>query len=84
MIVAMRRSRHAPRVVIGGGHGTTQMLATGTRGEVRGALLPLGTVYAAGEEWSARSADGTPIERDTPVRVIGQEGLILVVARAPA
>jgi membrane-bound serine protease (ClpP class) len=83
LIAAMRRSRHEPPVVIGAGHGTTQMLATGTRGEVHGELVPLGTIYAAGEEWSARSADGTAIERDAQVRVIGQEGLILVVARAP-
>jgi membrane-bound serine protease (ClpP class) len=82
LMVALRRSRHSPKVVIGGAPGTAQMLATGTLGEVRGELVPLGTVYAAGEEWSARSADGTAIESDAPIRVIGQEGLTLVVARA--
>jgi membrane-bound ClpP family serine protease len=61
-----------------------QMLPDGTPAAVRRALAPTGTVYAAGEEWTARSADGTPIERGTPVRVIGQEGLVLLVEHAPA
>ena len=30
---------------------------------------PLGSVYAAGEEWTRETADGRPIERGTPVRV---------------
>jgi len=36
-------------------------------------------VYAAGEEWSARSADDRPLERGTPVRVVRQDGLTLIV-----
>jgi membrane-bound ClpP family serine protease len=43
----------------------------------------MGTVYAAGEEWSARSGSGHVITRGTPVRVIEQEGLVLVVEPAP-
>ena len=40
----------------------------GLDSEVRRALIPTGTVYAAGEEWTARSADGRSLERGTPVR----------------
>jgi len=51
----------------------------GIDSEVRHALLPTGTVYAAGEEWTARSADGRNLERGTPVRIVGQDGLVLIV-----
>jgi membrane-bound serine protease (ClpP class) len=51
----------------------------GTSADVRRSLMPTGTVYAAGEEWTARSSDGSAIERGTPVRVVGQEGLVLIV-----
>jgi len=55
----------------------------GTQGEVRRALLPSGTVYAAGEEWTARTADGRSLERGTPVRIRGREGLVLIVDPEP-
>jgi membrane-bound ClpP family serine protease len=48
---------------------------------VRLSLNPLGSVYAAGEEWTARSTAG-PLERGTPVIVVGQEGLTLIVEPA--
>lgn len=54
-------------------------LALGTTGEVRAPLSPVGSVIAAGEEWSARTADGQPLERGTPVRVVGVDGLTLTV-----
>jgi membrane-bound serine protease (ClpP class) len=54
-------------------------LATGTLGEVRSPLSPLGSVLAGGEEWSARSADGQPLERGTHVRITKVEGLTLTV-----
>jgi membrane-bound ClpP family serine protease len=44
--------------------------------------MPQGVVYAAGEEWSARSLDGRPIERGTSVRVVGHDGLTLLVEPA--
>jgi len=53
-------------------------------GEVRRPLTPIGSVYAGGEEWTARSTDSRPLERGTPVRVVGQEGLTLVVEPADA
>jgi membrane-bound serine protease (ClpP class) len=57
-------------------------LPSNSLGEVRRPLTPLGSVYAGGEEWTARSADSRPLERGTPVRVVGQEGLTLVVEPA--
>ena len=51
----------------------------GTPGQVRSPLSPLGSVIAAGEEWSARTADGQPLERGTPIRVIKVDGLTLTV-----
>jgi membrane-bound serine protease (ClpP class) len=56
---------------------------SGARGVVRAPLGPLGSVYADGEEWSARTADQQPLERGTPVRIVGQEGLTLIVEAAP-
>lgn len=51
-------------------------------GEVRRPLTPIGSVYAGGEEWTARSADESPLQRGTPVRILRQEGLTLVVEPA--
>lgn len=51
----------------------------GATGEVRSPLAPFGSVYAAGEEWRATTADGRPLERGTPVRVVKVEGLTLTV-----
>ena len=55
-------------------------------GEVRRTLTPIGSVYAGGEEWTARASDERPLERGTPVRILRQEGLTLVVepAEGPA
>jgi membrane-bound ClpP family serine protease len=46
---------------------------------VRSPLEPIGSVYAGGEEWTARSVDDRPLDRGTPVRIIRQDGLIIVV-----
>lgn len=54
-------------------------IPAGTVGEVRHPLEPIGTMYAAGEEWSARTADERTLPRGTPVRVIRTDGLTLVV-----
>jgi membrane-bound serine protease (ClpP class) len=59
--------------------GSGSNIATGARGEVRSPLTPLGSVIAGGEEWSARSADGRPLERGTHIRVVKVEGLTLTV-----
>lgn len=54
-------------------------MAPGVIGEVRSPLTPFGSVYAAGEEWSARTADGSPIGRGRPVRIVKVDGLMLTV-----
>ncbi len=41
-----------------------------------------GAVRLSGVEWSARSADGSAIPLDTPVRVLGIESTKLIVERA--
>jgi membrane-bound serine protease (ClpP class) len=77
--IAAIRSRRMPITtegMIGAG------IATGALGEVHRPLAPIGSVYAGGEEWTARSADERPIGRGTPVRVVGQEGLTLLVEPA--
>jgi membrane-bound serine protease (ClpP class) len=56
----------------------------GSLGDVRSPLGPAGSVYVAGEEWSARSADERPLERGTPIRVVAVEGLTLVVEAQPS
>ena len=55
------------------------VLGAGPAGEVRTPLAPVGTVYAGGEEWSARTADEQVLQRGTPVRIVRQDGLTLIV-----
>ncbi len=57
-------------------------LADQATGEVRKPLTPIGSVYAGGEEWTARTTDERPLSRGTPIRVVRQEGLTLVVEPA--
>jgi membrane-bound serine protease (ClpP class) len=78
-----RRLRFALPGFGAGGGGTVPV---GTAGEVRVPLAPIGTIYAAGEEWTARAATDVtdepgrqPLPRGTPVKVVGQEGLTLIV-----
>lgn len=54
-------------------------LVIGSLGSVRRPLEPLGSVYIAGEEWTARTAEGASLERGVPVRIVGVDGLTLVV-----
>jgi membrane-bound ClpP family serine protease len=76
------RTRRMPPVNIGIASNHATPVPTNTVGEVRRALAPIGTVYAAGEEWSARAASGQVVARGTTVRVMSQEGLTLVVEPA--
>jgi membrane-bound serine protease (ClpP class) len=66
------------------GAGGSMIVPTGTLGVAKTALEPRGVVYAAGEEWTARTSDEAPIARGAPIRVIGQEDLTLVVEAGPA
>jgi membrane-bound serine protease (ClpP class) len=70
--VRVRRMRASPGTV-------GVALPIGTAGVVRRPLEPEGSVYAGGEEWTARAADDRPILRGAPVTVIGVDGLTLLV-----
>jgi membrane-bound serine protease (ClpP class) len=74
LVAARRASRlSAPRGSVG------TPLPPGSRGEVRRPLDPLGSVYVGGEEWSARTRDARSLDRGTPVQVVAQDGLTVVV-----
>jgi membrane-bound ClpP family serine protease len=66
------------------GAGGTSVVPAGSEGIVRTSLAPLGVVYTAGEEWTARSSSGEPIASGQEVRVVGQEGLTLIVEPGPS
>jgi membrane-bound serine protease (ClpP class) len=73
-LLQMRRAMpHVPLPVTGliGAAGTAQTL-----------LAPRGIAYAGGETWSARSND-VEIRPGTPIRVVGRDGLELIVEPAP-
>jgi membrane-bound ClpP family serine protease len=66
------------------GAGGTSIVPAGSHALVRTPLTPLGVVYAAGEEWTARSDTGVGIDPGAHVRVVGQEGLTLIVEPGPS
>ena len=76
LLIVVRWRRRQQRMGVAS---TALVLADGATGSVRSILAPTGVVYAAGEEWTARSNDERPLAPGTPVRVVGQEGLTLIV-----
>jgi membrane-bound serine protease (ClpP class) len=58
------------------------VLAYGDAAVVRRPIEPLGSIHAAGEEWSARSTDGRPLERGVAVTVVRMDGLVAIVEPA--
>jgi membrane-bound serine protease (ClpP class) len=58
-------------------------IPVGSVGEVRRPLAPFGSVYVAGEEWSARALNDEVIERGIAVRIVGMEGLTILVEPLP-
>ena len=78
MAVALVAARRASRLTAPRGSVGTP-LPRGARGEVRRPLDPLGSVYVGGEEWSARTRDARSLDRGTPVQVVAQDGLTVVV-----
>jgi membrane-bound serine protease (ClpP class) len=56
----------------------------GTLGEVRRPLEPVGSIYAVGEEWSARTEDDRLLPRGTAVHVVRTDGLTLIVEPVPS
>jgi membrane-bound serine protease (ClpP class) len=59
-------------------------LPPGAGAIVRRPIEPIGSIYVAGEEWSARSLDGRPVERGVPVRVVRTDGLTAIVEPDPS
>lgn len=68
----------------GGLVGSGSGLAMGLSGVVRRPLAPGGTIYAGGEEWSARTVDERPLQRGDAVRVVGMDGLTVIVEPDPS
>jgi membrane-bound serine protease (ClpP class) len=83
IVLVVLRNRRAPQLVPSASHIDAPLVPLGTVAAVRRDLLPAGSVYAAGEEWTARSRDGRPLERGTLVRVVGHDGLTVLVERQP-
>ena len=75
-LLQMRRDAggvaNPPLAALVGGGATAQTL-----------IAPTGIAYAGGESWSARSPGGE-IRPGTPLRVVGVQGLELIVEPAPA
>ncbi len=59
-------------------------LTVGLSGVVRSPLSPGGSIYAAGEEWSARTVDEQPLPRGEPIRVVDVDGLTAIVEPDPS
>lgn len=70
--ISSRRIGHGGPVVVG-------QAAVGALGIVKSPLSPVGSVVAGGEEWTARTADGGPLERGARVKVVKVDGLTLTV-----
>ncbi len=81
-VVRIIRRRREDANAFGAGGSST--VPVGTDGIARTAIARTGVVYAAGEEWTARSSDRSTIESGRSVRVVGQDGLILIVVATPA
>jgi membrane-bound serine protease (ClpP class) len=79
VVGALMRLRRQPVPVGAGLVGTDSVV--GSMAVVQGDLSPLGTVYVGRESWTARTRDGGSLPRETQVRVVGQEGLTLIVEK---
>lgn len=65
------------------GAGGTPTVPAGTIGVAKTVLAPSGVVHVVGEQWTARSADGSEIGTGQRVQVVGQDGLTLIVKAEP-
>jgi membrane-bound serine protease (ClpP class) len=77
VVLAAVRTRDMPAPA--GVVGTSAAVPPGLIGVVRRSIEPIGSVFVAGEEWSARTLDGRPLERGAPVRVVSTDGLTVIV-----
>jgi membrane protein implicated in regulation of membrane protease activity len=79
LVGTLLRMRRMPMPVGAGLVGTDSVV--GGIGLVQADLSPVGTVYVGRESWSARTKDGSSLSRDAKVRIIGQDGLTLIVEK---
>ena len=82
LVSTLLRMRMQPAPVGAGLVGVDKIV--GQTGQVQASLSPVGTVYVGREAWSARMKDGSSTARGTHVRVVGQDGLILIVEEVDA
>ena len=78
-VVGRRRGRNEDAFGAGG----TSTVPLGSRGIAKTALAPAGVVNVVGEDWTARADGAAEIASGAPVRVVGQDGLTLVVVAEP-
>jgi membrane-bound serine protease (ClpP class) len=79
LFVIVRVRRRGLAYAGGFGAGGSSRVPAGSEGFAKTSLSPLGVVYTAGEEWTARSSSGADIPSGADIRVVGQEGLTLIV-----
>jgi membrane-bound serine protease (ClpP class) len=83
LVTVVRVRRRSGALAMAYGAGGTTLVPTGSDALVKTSLAPMGVVYAAGEEWSARSSSGAEIAPGARVRVVDQQGLTLIVEPGP-
>jgi membrane-bound serine protease (ClpP class) len=79
LFVIVRVRRRGLAYAGGFGAGGSSRVPAGSEGFAKTSLSPLGVVYTAGEEWTARSSSGADIPSGADIRVVGQDGLTLIV-----
>lgn len=80
VLYAVWRTRRRPQIEVGDTFYDQPLVPLGTQASVRRPLDPEGTVFANGAEWTARSVDGRILQRGTPTRIVGNKGMVLIVA----
>lgn len=83
VLYAVWRTQRSASPAIGQSHLSAPLLPLGTEAEVRRPIGPTGTVYAKGEEWTAWTDAHETLERGMPVRVTGNDGMVLIVEPMP-
>lgn len=79
VVTVVRVRRRSQALATAYGAGGTSLVPAGSDALVKTSLTPTGVVYAAGEEWSARSSSGAAIAQGAHVHVVDQQGLTLIV-----
>ena len=80
----VRVARHRRAADTSYGAGGTSKVPPGSTGVARTTVADGGVVHVVGEEWTARSAGAVPIGAGQRVRVVGHDGLVLIVEAVPA